>query len=54
METVENLEALYLDYLNNFLTVSAFADHYGMSDYQAEIILDAGRQIFNYNIIGHG
>jgi hypothetical protein len=47
METVENLEALYLDYLNNFLTVSAFADHYGMSDSQAEIILDTGRQILN-------
>jgi hypothetical protein len=47
METVENLEALYLDYLNNFLTVSAFADHYGMSYFHAKTILDAGRQIFN-------
>jgi hypothetical protein len=33
----------YLDYLNNFLTVEAFADYYHMSVMQAETIIINGR-----------
>ena len=31
--------AAYLDYVNNFLTVSGFADYYGMTAQSAEVYL---------------
>ena len=34
---------LYLDRVNNFLTLPVFAEHYGISDEVAKIILDLGR-----------
>lgn len=36
---------MYLDYRNNFLTVEAFAVHYGISIEVAEKIVQAGRAI---------
>jgi hypothetical protein len=33
----------YLDYLNNFLTIEAFADYYHMPANEAEIIIINGR-----------
>ena len=38
---------LFLDYLNNFLTVSAFADYYGFSTKQANKIIKTGRNEHN-------
>ena len=34
---------LYLDYLNNFLTVEAFADYYGITISQANTAINIGR-----------
>jgi hypothetical protein len=39
------LESAYLDYVNNFLSVRKFADHYGLTENEANIIIDAGRKI---------
>lgn len=39
------IEALYLDYFNNFLSVSCFAEHYGITETQAERVIDLGRKI---------
>ena len=33
----------YLDYLNNFLTIGAFADYYHITDIQAIDIINLGR-----------
>jgi hypothetical protein len=41
--TPEQLAAIFRDYFNNFLTVSAFADHYGISAYDARVLIEAGR-----------
>lgn len=35
---------LYLDYTNNFLTVSRFAEHYGLHDWQANKVINLGRK----------
>jgi len=35
---------LYLDYVNNFISVQAFADHYGISKEKANKIIDLGRE----------
>lgn len=41
------LQTVYLDYLNNFITVAGFAEHYGLTTEQAEQVLDLGRTIHN-------
>jgi len=33
----------YLDYVNNFLTVSAIADHYGLDETIASKLIETGR-----------
>lgn len=35
------LEAMYLDYFNNFLTLQAFSDHYGITKSSAGRIVRA-------------
>jgi hypothetical protein len=41
------LQTVYLDYLNNFISVAGFAEHYGLTTEQAEQVLDLGRAIHN-------
>lgn len=45
----ETLAAIYLDWRNNFLTVSGFAEHYGLHDDEAEILIDLARKCFEIN-----
>ena len=42
------LENMYLDYFNNFLTVGRFAEYYGISVKEANEIINLGR-IINQN-----
>lgn len=42
------LEKMYLDYFNNFLTVGRFAEHYNISVKEANEIINLGR-IINQN-----
>lgn len=39
------LGEMFLDYYNNFLTVQAFADYYGLTINEANIVIEAGRKI---------
>ena len=43
----EQLKAVYLDWINNFLTIGGFADHYGLTDRQAEILINLAREVYN-------
>lgn len=43
--SLERFAELYLDYVNNFLTVEAFASHHGIAPYTAEEIIRIGRYI---------
>lgn len=36
-------EHMYLDYVNNFVTVSAFAQYYGLTEEDALDVIDSGR-----------
>jgi hypothetical protein len=38
---------LYLDYVNNFLTVKRFANYYNISESRALKIIDKGRKLLN-------
>lgn len=42
----EQLISAYLDWVNNFLSVEAFAQHYGLHDFEAELLINLGRQCF--------
>jgi len=41
---MEAIIKMYLDYVNNFLTVSSFAEWYGLDEEDANIIIDMGRK----------
>lgn len=44
----EKIEALFLDYVNNFLTVSRFAEYYfDCDEVKAQRVIDIGRRL-NY------
>ena len=40
------LEEIYLDWINNFLSIQCFADHYGIGEDEAKQLIDACRSIF--------
>ena len=44
----KDIEALYLDYFNNYLTIDKFAEHNKISWFSAKNIINKGRLI-NYN-----
>jgi hypothetical protein len=48
METKFKIIEMYLDYVNNFLTVKGFANHYRLDEYEANIIINAGRELNNH------
>lgn len=41
------LQTVYMDYLNNFISVAGFAEYYGLTTKQAEQVLNLGRAIHN-------
>lgn len=41
------IEAMYLDWLNNFITLDAFADYYEISKFKALRVIKIGRQLNN-------
>ena len=45
--TLDKFTEMYLDWINNFLTVERFAEYYEISLEQAQEIIDMGRKIDN-------
>jgi len=48
--TLSRTAELYRDYLNNFLTVEVFAEHYGLTVWQAYKVIEIGRFIHNQGL----
>jgi hypothetical protein len=48
MQTKFKIIEMYLDYVNNFLTVAGFAEHYGIDEFEANVIINAGRELNNH------
>ena len=44
-----SLEEVYLSWVNDFLTIPVFAEHYGTTLTQATYILEAARDAINNN-----
>lgn len=49
MITREKLSALYLDWVNNYLTVEKFAEHHGLYVPEAEALIKVAQQCFEVN-----
>lgn len=47
MSAREQLKAIYLQWVNEFLSVSAFAEYHGITDAQAAALITLARDIFN-------
>ena len=43
----EQLKAVYLDWLNNFLTIECFAEYYGLWKTEAECLIELARNVYN-------
>ena len=43
LNTITEIETMYLDYFNNFVSVLGFANHYNITTKTALIIIDVGR-----------
>lgn len=43
--TKQMYEEMYLDWFNNFISTSRFAEYYGLGMAEAENIIDVGRKI---------
>ncbi len=47
--SIKEIELMYLDYFNNYLTVGKFAEHNGISYFSASSIIKKGRLINHLN-----
>ena len=45
MTNRQKIEGLYIDWVNNFLTVPRFAQYYGLTEAQAHRIINTGRTL---------
>lgn len=43
--SLDKFTTMYLDYVNNFLSVSAFAEHYGITVESALQLIELGQQV---------
>ena len=43
----ETLIAVYLDFRNNYLTVKTYAERNGLTEEQADKLIDLARDVFN-------
>lgn len=46
-------QELYLDYFNNFISVKGFAEHYGMTEKEAQETIDNGRALHEAQFSEH-
>ena len=43
MLTRETLQNEYLDFVNNYLTVAVFAEHRGLTEKEAQMLIELGK-----------
>lgn len=46
----ENLIEVYIDWCNNFVTIPAFADYYGLSEEESKQVIELGKKIYERRI----
>ena len=43
----ETLIEMYLDFLNNYVTLSLWAEHNGLTEAEGEVLIGLARQVFH-------
>lgn len=43
----EQLKNVYLDWVNNYVSIDTFSDHYGLHKHEAETLIELARCIYN-------
>jgi uncharacterized protein YpbB len=46
----DKIHAMYLDWVNNFITIARFAECYSLSEKDAERVINIGRVIHDQNV----
>jgi hypothetical protein len=46
----DQLQAFYIDYVNNYLTVACIAEHNGLTENHASTLIQMGRKIHNIRV----
>lgn len=47
ISTREILKSLYIDYMNNYLTIATYADHVELTEKQAQVLINLAREVYN-------
>lgn len=47
----QQLADLYLEWVNDWITVECFAEYYGLTEEQAKTVIELGRQIHEENVV---
>ena len=50
-KTDKEIIKIYLDWVNNFISLDKFADHYGLNEMDANYVIDLGRKLNNNQAI---
>lgn len=53
MKVLDVLQAFYLDYFNNYLTVGAIAEAHGLTETQAAVLIRVGREVHEACVLTH-
>ena len=48
--SADYFQEMYLDWVNNFLTIERFAEWYNIGEEQAAVIISAGRKIHHQRV----
>ena len=43
----DTLINVYLDFINNYLTVAKYAEHQGLTEAQGQALINLAREVFN-------
>lgn len=46
-QTRDYLREIYLDWKNNYVSVEKFAEHNGITPYQASVLIELSREVTN-------
>ena len=53
MNVLDTVQAFYLDYVNDYLTVAAIANDNGLTVEQAQTLIDTGREVHEARTLSH-
>lgn len=53
MKAAKTLQTMYLDFVNNYLTIQVYAEHNDLTDDEARTVLKLGREVHERLVVRH-